>query len=125
MTEAHVAFEEGPQNYTSNPEQKQMFMAMLEGLLARPHGWPNLVAKLLWTTNKIIAFVNICLGRVDDAMPVGVPCLVDLLGTVLIQIVALGIQIRPVMRPARQALQNDNAHMLLLNVAGVVVEALL
>ena len=68
--------------------------------LVLPHvyfmaGDAHLVAKLLCQDSKLIAFGNICLGLVDDAIPVAAHCLLELLGTVLILIVALGNQVRP------------------------------
>ena len=69
--------------------------------------------------------MNLCLGLVDDALPVGFPPLIERIDTVLILIVALGNQVRPLVWPGRQALQNVHEHMILLKVAGVVTEALL
>ena len=85
----------------------------------------HLVAKLLCQYSKLTALVNICLGLVDDTIPVGVPCIIELLGTVLILLVALGNHVRPLVRPGRQALQNDHEHVLLLRVDVVVLDALL
>ena len=62
-------------------------------------------AKLLCQASKPIAFVSLCLGLVDDAILVGALCLLELFGTVLILILALGSQVRPLMWPGRQALK--------------------
>ena len=59
----------------------------------------HLVAKLLCQTSKLFALVNLCLGQVDDAIPVGVLCLLELLGDVLMLIVASGNQVRPLAWP--------------------------
>jgi hypothetical protein len=44
VTEAHISLEDGLSNYATNPEYKQMLMAMFEGLHSKPHEWPKLAA---------------------------------------------------------------------------------
>ena len=53
------------------------------------------------------------------------PVPIELLSTVRILIVALGNQVKPLVWPGREALQNADMRMILLRVAGVVLEALL
>ena len=63
---------------------------------------------------------------VDDALLVGAIRLFELIGIVLILVVALGGQVRPPMWLGRQALRNVQEHiMFLLRVGGVLIRLLL